>query len=197
MVVAAPKDEDELQHLLFTAVKAGCPMAVRYPKGKGQGVPLSTDLQQLPLGKGEILRDGQDVCILAIGSTVYPALDAATQLAEEGIECIVINARFAKPLDSELILEQTSRTRRLVMVEENTLAAGFGSAVVQLLESSKLPGVRTECIGLPDEFIEHGPQELFRSMFDLDAEGIARRIRGSFPELAARVFTRHQEGINR
>jgi 1-deoxy-D-xylulose-5-phosphate synthase len=197
MVVAAPKDEDELQHLLFTAVKAGCPMAVRYPKGKGQGVPLSTDLQQLPLGKGEILRDGQDVCILAIGSTVYPALDAATQLAEEGIECTVINARFAKPLDSELILEQTSRTKRLVMVEENTLAAGFGSAVVQLLESSKLPGVRTECIGLPDEFIEHGPQELFRSMFDLDAEGIARRIRGSFPELAARVFTRRQEGIKR
>jgi len=197
MVVAAPKDEDELQHLLLTATRAGCPMAIRYPRGKGQGVPLSSDLQQLPLGRGEILRDGQDVCILAIGSTVYPALDAATQLAEEGIECTVINARFAKPLDSELILEQASRTRRLVTVEENTLAAGFGSAVVQLLESSKLPGVRTECVGLPDEFIEHGPQELLRSMFDLDAEGIARRIRGSFPELAARVFARHHEGINR
>jgi 1-deoxy-D-xylulose-5-phosphate synthase len=197
MVVAAPKDEDELQHLLLTATKAGCPMAVRYPRGKGHGVPLSSDLKQLPLGKGEILRDGRDVCILAIGSTVYPALDAARRLAEEGIECTVVNARFAKPLDSELILEQASRTGRLVTVEENVLAGGFGSAVVQLLESSKLVGVRTEYIGLPDSFIEHGPQALFRSVFNLDSEGIAWRIRDSFPELTARVFTRHQEGVNR
>jgi len=197
LVVAAPKDEDELQHLLFTAIKAGCPMAVRYPRGKSEGVALSSDLQQLPLGKGEILRDGGDVCILALGSTVYPALDAARRLAGEGIECTVVNARFAKPLDSELILEQASRTGRLVTVEENAIAGGFGSAVVQLLETSKLVGVRTECIGLTDEFIEHGPQELFRSMFDLDSEGIARRVRCAFPELATRVFTRQQEGINR
>ena len=196
MVVAAPKDEDELQHLLFTATRVGRPMAVRYPRGKGQGVPLSSDLQQLHLGRGEILGDGQDVCILALGSTVYPALEAARQLAREGIDCTVVNARFAKPLDSKLILEQASRTGKLVTVEENALAGGFGSAVLQLLESSRLKGVRIECIGLPDEFIEHGPQELFRSMFDLDSEGISRRIKGSFPELAARVFSRRQEGDN-
>lgn len=194
IVVAAPKDEDELQHLLFTAINAGCPMAIRYPRGNGQGVPLQPDLHQLPIGRGEKLRDGQDVAILAIGPTVYSALSAAEQLAREGIGCAVVNARFAKPLDSELILEQASRTKRLVTVEENALAAGFGNAVLQLLESSKLVEVRTECIGLPDRFVDHGPQQLFRSIFDLDAEGIARRIRSSFPDLALRA--KQREGIN-
>ncbi|MFC2047475.1 1-deoxy-D-xylulose-5-phosphate synthase, partial [Chloroflexota bacterium] len=102
MVVAAPKDEDEFQHLLFTATMAGCPMSVRYPRGNGHGVLLNSDLQQLPIGKGELLREGLDIAILAIGSTVYPALDAAKQLAQDGIECTVVNARFAKPLDSAL-----------------------------------------------------------------------------------------------
>ena len=184
IVVAAPKDEDELQHLLFTAIKAGCPMAIRYPRGYGQGVPLQPELKQLPIGRGEKLRDGQDVAIVAIGTMVFPALAAAEQLAREGIECAVINARFAKPLDSELILEHASRTKRVVTVEENAVAAGFGSAVLQLLGSSKLAEVRTECIGLPDSFVEHGPQELLLSMFELDSEGIACRIRRSFPELA-------------
>jgi 1-deoxy-D-xylulose-5-phosphate synthase len=184
IVVAAPKDEDELQHLLFTATKAGCPMAIRYPRGYGQGVPLQPELKQLPIGRGEKLRDGQDVAIVAIGTMVFPALAAAEQLAREGIECAVINARFAKPLDSELILEHASRTKRVVTVEENAVAAGFGSAVLQLLGSSKLAEVRTECIGLPDSFVEHGPQELLLSMFELDSEGIACRIRRSFPELA-------------
>ena len=184
IIVAAPKDEDELQHLLFTAIKAGCPMAIRYPRGYGQGVPLQPELKQLPIGRGEKLRDGQDVAIVAIGTMVFPALAAAEQLAREGIECAVINARFAKPLDSELILEHASRTKRVVTVEENAVAAGFGSAVLQLLGSSKLAEGRTECIGLPDSFVEHGPQELLLSMFELDSEGIACRIRRSFPELA-------------
>jgi 1-deoxy-D-xylulose-5-phosphate synthase len=117
---------------------------------------------------------------------VLPALTAAEQLAKEGIECAVINARFAKPLDSELILEHASRTKRVVTVEENAVAAGFGSAVLQSLENSKLADIRTECIGLPDKFVEHGPQGLLRSMFNLDAEGIAHRIRSSFPELVRR-----------
>lgn len=190
MVVAAPKDEDELQHLLFTATKAGCPMAIRYPKGYGQGVPLQPDLKQLPIGRGEKLRDGQDVAIVAIGTMVVPALTAADQLAREGIECAVVNARFAKPLDSELILEEAYRAKRLITIEENALAAGFGSAVLQLLEGSKLVEVRTECIGLPDSFVEHGPQGLLRSMFDLDPEGIAHRIKSSFPDLALREYTK-------
>ena len=196
MVVAAPKDEDELQHLLYTATQAGRPMAVRYPRGSGRGVPLSPELKDIPLGKGEVLREGRDICILALGPAVYAALDAARQLAQEGIECAVVNARFAKPLDSELILEQASHTGRVVTVEENALDGGFGSAVLQLLNSSEVAGMKTECIGLPDNFIEHGPQELFRSVFDLDAEGIARRIRSRFPELAPRIALKQQKGVN-
>jgi 1-deoxy-D-xylulose-5-phosphate synthase len=182
MIVASPKDEDELRHLLFTAVNAGQPMAVRYPRGNGVGVSLSSDLRQLTIGKGELLRDGQDLAVLAIGQTVYPALAAAEQLAEEGVQCTVVNSRFAKPLDSELVLELANRIKRVVTVEENTLAGGFGSAVLELLGNAKSQ-VRVECIGLPDQFVEHGTQELFRSMFELDAEGIARRIKRTFPEI--------------
>ena len=189
MIVAAPKDENELQHLLFSAVSAGQPMAIRYPKGKGPGTPLQPDLQPLPIGKGEILRNGQDIAILAIGSTVYPALAAAQRLQKEGIECTVANARFAKPLDSELILDLAARIKRLITVEENALAGGFGSAVLQLLHSSKLVKVRVDCLGLPDEFVEQGPQELLRSIFALDAEGIAQRIKSSFLTLPPRSPT--------
>lgn len=196
MIVASPKDEDELQHLLFTAVNTGQTMAVRYPRGDGEGVPLEPDLHQLPLGKGEMLRDGQDLAILAIGSTVYPALTAAERLAGEGIHCAVVNARFAKPLDSELMLELATRTKRLVTVEENALAGGFGSAVRELLGSARLDQVRVECLGLPDSFVEHGTQELLRSMFDLDADGIARRIRSSFPELFVEAFAKQREEVS-
>ena len=183
MIVAAPKDENELQHLLFTATKAGCPMAVRYPRGSGPGVSLKTEWQQIPIGKGEILREGKDLAILSIGSTVYPSLEAAKKLSEEGIDCAVVNARFAKPLDSELILNLAAKTKRILTVEENALAGGFGNAVLQLLEEAKFNEVQVECIGLPDKFIDHGPQGLFRSMFELDSEGIARRIKNSFPGL--------------
>ncbi len=185
MVVAAPKDEDELQHLLFTAIAAGRPMAIRYPRGNGPGKPLSAEMRRILPGKGELLRQGRDLAILAIGSTVYPALDAAARLARDGVECAVVNARFAKPLDSELILRLASQTKRLVTVEENALAGGFGSAVSQLVQASGLADVRVDGIGLPDSFVDHGPQELFRAMFDLDADGIARRVKTAFPELSA------------
>lgn len=183
MLVAAPKDEDEFQHLLFTAINAGQPMAVRYPRGYGVGVPLKPDWRLLPVGKSEVLRDGPDLAIFAIGSTVYPALATAERLAEAGVECAVVNARFAKPLDAELILDLATRTKRLLIVEENALCGGFGSSVLELLSSAKLGDVRVERLGLPDRFIEHGTQELFRSQFNLDGEGIARAIKTAFPEL--------------
>ena len=104
MVVAAPRDEDEFQHLLYTAVSAGRPMAVRFPRGSGQGVPVSANLRLLPIGKGELLREGDDLAIIAIGATVHPALEAAAQLEEDGIRCAVADARFAKPLDAELVV---------------------------------------------------------------------------------------------
>ncbi|MEE8174276.1 MAG: 1-deoxy-D-xylulose-5-phosphate synthase [Dehalococcoidia bacterium] len=185
MVVAAPKDENELRHLLYTAVKADRPMAIRYPRDQGLGVRLEPEFHQLPIGKGEIVRQGADVAILAIGVTVAPAVEAAQKLAEGGIEATVVNARFAKPLDAALILEVAEQTKRLVTVEENALAGGFGSAVLQLLQSSGVTDVRVEHIGLPDEFVEQGPQALLRAKYDLDSEGISRRVLSSFPELAS------------
>jgi 1-deoxy-D-xylulose-5-phosphate synthase len=184
IVVASPKDENELQHLLYTAVRAGGPIAIRYPRGQGMGTPLDPELRQFPIGRGEVVREGQGLAILALGSTVAPALEAAQLLAQRGIDCAVVNARYAKPLDSSLLLEVVGRTGRALTVEENTLAGGFGSAVLGLVASLSLKGVRVECIGLPDRFVEHGSQALFRSRYGLDGEGIARRALACFSDLA-------------
>ncbi len=190
LVACAPRDENELQHLVYTAVKANRPMAIRYPRGAEAGIPLDSTLQELPIGKGELLQDGEDVVLLAIGSTVYPSLEAARQLEREGVRCTVIDARFAKPLDSELILDNLERVKRLVTVEENVLAGGFGSAVVQLLQSAGVEDVRVKCLGIPDVFVEHGPQSLLRSNYHLDAQGIAHQVLVAFPELAKETRSR-------
>jgi len=185
LIVSAPKDENELQCLLYTAVKSGHPMAIRYPRGTGLGVKLDTELHPIPIGKGEILKSGEDIVILAIGTTVAPALEAAQELAANGIEATVVNARFAKPLDSELIVDLASRIKRVVTVEENTLSGGFGSSVVDLLQKSGVSDVQVKSIGLPDEFIEQGPQTILRSKYDLDAKGILRQVLSLFPALDA------------
>ena len=187
MIISAPRDEDEFQNLLYTAVSADRPMAVRYPRGNGEGVPLAAELTCLPVGRGELLRDGKDLALLAIGSTVHPALAAAQRLNEGGISCAVADARFAKPLDEELVQELAATTGRLVTIEENALPGGFGSAVLEMVSSMKLPDIRVECLGLPDRFIEHGSQAMLRSIIGLDAEGIDSRIRSAFPELMAQT----------
>ena len=182
MVIAAPSDENELRHLLYTATKAGRPMAIRYPRGCGLGVPMDEHFYELPIGKGEVLKQGDDVAIIAIGSAVAPSMEAATLLNSKGINCAVVNARFAKPLDFDLILDLVSKTRRLVTVEENVLAGGFGSAVLELVSS--IADMRILRIGIFNEFVEHGPQDILRANYNLDAEGIAHRIMSFFPELA-------------
>ena len=184
LVVCTPKDGNELQHLVYTALGANRPMAIRYPRGTDPGDTLDEALQELPVGKGELIREGKDVAILSLGATVYPSLEAARELEKAGLECMVINARFAKPLDSELILSAAKKTKRLLTVEENTLAGGFGSAVLQLLQSSN-KNVQVRCLGLPEAFIEHGSQGLLRSRYNLDAQGIARQVLNSFPELSS------------
>ncbi len=188
LVVASPKDENELQHFLYTAINANRPVALRYPRGKGVGVPLESEFQKLPIGKGEVLREGSDLTLLAIGSMVYPSLEAAEKLARDGIEATVINSRFVAPLDSELILKSALRTKGIVTVEENVLAGGFGSSVLELLSEAGLTDVRTKCLGLPSKFIEHGSQQLLRSNYRLDGEGIAQEVenfleRDSLPNL--------------
>jgi len=174
MIVCAPKDENELQDLLYTALHTEHPLAIRYPRGRGAGVPLTTELHQLPIGKAEIIKQGQDVAIIAIGSTVMPSLEAAEHLALEGIDAKVINARFVKPLDRELILDVANHTKKMLIVEENILSGGFGAAVLELLEKTEASDVKVKRLGIPDEFVTHGKQDFLRSLYHLDAPGIAK-----------------------
>jgi 1-deoxy-D-xylulose-5-phosphate synthase len=154
-IVMAPKDENELQHLLATAIEYPGPAAVRFPRGAGFGIALDPDIKKLPLGEAELLRDGDDAAILAIGSTNHPAMEAASELAADGISCAVLNARFVKPLDRERIVALAKRCRVLVTVEEHSVMGGFGSAVLELLaEEGILVPVRT--LGVPDMLIDHG-----------------------------------------
>ncbi len=173
MVVCAPKDENELQDLLYTALDTEHPMAIRYPRSRATGVPLATELHQLPIGKAEIIKQGEDIVIIGIGSTVMPSLEAAEHLALSDIDAMVINARFAKPLDKELILDAANHVKKMVIVEENVLSGGFGAAVLELLEQAEVSDVKVKRLGIPDEFVTHGKQDLLRSLYHLDAEGIA------------------------
>ncbi|OGN98734.1 MAG: 1-deoxy-D-xylulose-5-phosphate synthase [Chloroflexi bacterium RBG_13_51_52] len=176
MIVSAPKDENELQHLLYTAIKSGCPMAVRYPRSPGLGVPLDTELREIPIGKSEVVRNGADVAVIALGASVAPALEAANQLSQKGIEATVVNARFAKPLDKKLITDLAGRIKNIVTVEENVLTGGFGDSVIKLLEESGICDIRVRSIGIPDEFVEHGTQAILRAKYGLDAAGIVRQV---------------------
>jgi len=178
IIVMAPKDENELQHMLKTAVCCGRPASVRYPRGNGWRGPLDEELKELPLGKAEVLEQGKDLMILAIGSCAQAALKAHGLLAEKGIQAAVVNARFVKPLDEELICSLASETGKVLTVEENALQGGFGSAVLELLGERGLKEVAVRRLGIPDVFVEHGSQEELRHKYGLDAEGIAQAAEG-------------------
>jgi 1-deoxy-D-xylulose-5-phosphate synthase len=177
MNVMAPKAENEFQHMIKTAVEHPGPSAVRYPRGTGCGVPMDQELKGLPVGKAELIKDGSEAAIIAIGNMVCPSIEAAKKLAEEGISVAVVNARFVKPLDSEMLLAFARRTGRIVTVEEHALQGGFGSAVLECLEEGKVSGVKTLRIGLPDHFIEHGTQMELRHKYGLDADGIYAKVK--------------------
>lgn len=179
MVVAAPKDENELQHMIKTCVSFDGPSSVRYARGVSLGVPMDPEPTALPIGKGELLREGTDVAIVAIGVTVWPAMKAAERLAQEGISAAVVNARFAKPLDTELILKTAKNVRCLVTVEEGCKMGGFGSAVLETLSDAGLM-LRTKVLGLPDWYIEQGPQDLLRERYGLTADGIYNSVKQLF-----------------
>jgi 1-deoxy-D-xylulose-5-phosphate synthase len=177
IIVMAPKDENELQHMLKTAVDCQRPVSVRYPRGKGLGVTLDHELKALTIGKGEVLREGTDLAVFAIGVTVYPALAAAEYLAREGFNIKVINARFVKPLDTELLSQTAAEIKKIITVEENVLHGGFGSAVLEMFAEKNLSGVRVKCLGIPDEFVEHATQAQLRQKYGLDEEGLIKAIR--------------------
>ena len=172
MVVMAPKDENELQHMLKTAVDHDGPAAVRYPRGNVIGVKLDDELRSLEIGKGELLRPGKDLAIVAIGSTVQSAIEAAERLVSEGIEAAVINARFVKPLDRELIMTWARKTGRVITVEENTLQGGFGSAVLEMFEEESFFPKALKRLGICDFFVPHGSQTILRNLCGIDADAI-------------------------
>ncbi|NWF54229.1 MAG: 1-deoxy-D-xylulose-5-phosphate synthase [Syntrophaceae bacterium] len=180
LVVMAPKDENELQHMLKTAVSCGRPASLRYPRGNGWCGFLDEEAQEIPIGRAEVLRPGRDLVLLAVGSTVKPAMEAASRLEKWEIDSAVVNARFVKPLDGELIASLATQCRRLITVEENALQGGFGSAVLELLEEKGISGVEVKRLGIPDVFVEHGPQDFLRHKYGIDAEGIVRAAQELF-----------------
>jgi 1-deoxy-D-xylulose-5-phosphate synthase len=177
MVCMAPKDENELRHMLKTSFETGHPTSVRYPRGNGFGVTMDAELQSLPVGKGEVMREGDAGVIFAIGNEVWPAVQAAEILAKEGIEVAVINARFIKPLDDELITKYCRPFSRVITVEEGSLAGGFGSAIMERVQQLGIRDVQFHRLGIPDEYVHHGAQDVLRAQYDLDANGIAKRVR--------------------
>ena len=185
MKLMAPKDENELRHMLYTAVYMDGPVSLRYARGKAVGVPLDEDLRALEVGKAELLSpstlekaEQQDCVILAYGSAVAQAEQAAKELAEAGIHAAVVNARWAKPLDEELIVRLATGTRRVVTVEDHMVAGGFGSAVLELLEShGLLHTIDVRLVGFPDRLIEHGAPSILKELYGLTSSHIKDVVR--------------------
>lgn len=184
IVVMAPKDEAEMRDMMLTAIEHPGPAALRYPRGSGVGVDISEFPKKIEIGRGEVLREGADASIIAYGSMVYPSLAAADVLAARGIKVQVINARFVKPLDAEMILKAAAEHEAIITVEEGYLAGGFGSAVIELLEENGLQdSVKVARLGVPDEIVTHGDPKVLLGQYGLDAEGIAAKVEATLDAL--------------
>ncbi|OGS68213.1 MAG: hypothetical protein A2Y96_01020 [Firmicutes bacterium RBG_13_65_8] len=179
MVVSVPRDEPTLRALLRVGLAHEGPFALRYPRGQVPAEPLPLDPQTVRIGRGELVRDGADAAVCVLGPLVYQALEAAEMLAGEGLDVAVFDARFAKPVDGEMITALARRTGRLLTVEDGVAGGGFGSAVLEsLARSGDLQRIAVRTMGLPDQPVPHGPaRELLRSC-GLSAEGIAAAVRG-------------------
>ena len=177
MTIMAPKDENELQHMIKTGLTATGPTAVRYPRGSVLGVPMDAEPEALPIGKGELLKSGNNIALVAIGVTVHQAVEAAKRLEQEGISAAVVNARFVKPLDRELIREVAQKSKCLLTIEESSRMGSFGSAVLEYLSDEGMYNLPTKCLGLPDWYIEQGPQDLLREKYGLTADGIYQQAK--------------------
>ena len=175
LTVMAPKDENELQHMLYTSINEKGPCAIRYPRGRGENVALDDELSSLPIGQAELLRQGDDVLLLPVGNRVYPALEAAVDLANLGIEAAVINPRFIKPLDNKLIGRWAKNCGRVVTIEDNVQQGGFGSAVLQMLHEMHLT-LPVRILGYGNTFIDQAPQEILWKNAGIDAAGIISTV---------------------
>ncbi|MCF8146333.1 MAG: 1-deoxy-D-xylulose-5-phosphate synthase [Deltaproteobacteria bacterium] len=176
MTFMAPKDENELRHMLYTALQHPGPVAIRYPRGKGVGAAIDPEYKLLPIGQAEVLKEGKDLQIFALGSMVAPSLEAAAVLEKEGVSAGVVNCRFVKPLDSSLV-DIAAASGRVLAVEENIRQGGLGGALLELFNDAGLRDVRVRRIGLPDKFVEHGPQDILRAKYGLDSAGILREAK--------------------
>lgn len=184
IVVMAPKDEGEMRDMMLTMMEHVGPAAMRYPRGNGVGADIIREPQLVEIGKGELLRDGGEIAIVAYGSMVHPSLQAADNLAKDGFETTVVNARFVKPLDAPLLLALARTKRLIVTVEEAYLAGGFGSAVLELLEENGLQDkVRVVRMGIPDRLVTHGDPKLLLAKYGLDSDGIYNRVKESIEVL--------------
>lgn len=176
MVVMAPKDENELQNMLYSATKYNAPTAIRYPRGKGLGVALDETFRYLEVGSAEVLQEGTDILMIAVGSMVHPATNVANTLEQKGYSVGIINARFIKPLDQTTLLSQIRKAKYIVTLEENVLAGGFGSAVSELLKTNGDTDCSVLSIGIPDEFVPHGNTDILKRELKLDEDGILQQI---------------------
>ncbi|MBF0450233.1 MAG: 1-deoxy-D-xylulose-5-phosphate synthase [Candidatus Magnetomorum sp.] len=172
MVVMAPKDENELRHMLYTAIQHDGPIALRYPRGKGQGGPTDDPFIPIPIGQPQLLAHGQDILILAIGHTVHEAIIARKQLLEHKIDPTIVNCRFVKPLDPEMLLPLIEKHSNIITIEDNSREGGFGSAILEFLSDHDAPPIKCRRIGLPDQFIPHGSQEQLKNKFGITASHI-------------------------
>ena len=177
MVVMSPKDENELRRMMVTALQHDGPIAFRYPRGQACGTHLDESIKPLSIGKGEVLTDGKDVLILAIGKTVQDAIEAYSTLQGENVEATVVNCRFVKPLDADLIGSLAQKIPAIVTVEENVRQGGFGSAVLECLNDLEITGFILKRIGLPDEFVEHGTQRQLRAQYGVNAASIVETVK--------------------
>jgi 1-deoxy-D-xylulose-5-phosphate synthase len=176
LVLMAPKDENELRRMLMTAIYCGHPAALRYPRGNGLGVPLETPISAIPVGQAELLAEGADLLLVALGSMVAPAEKVARVLAEEGVSCAVINARFVKPLDRELIGTWAKKVRAVVALEEGCAPGGFTSAICELLADEGLSKPMLRC-AVPDHIVSHGDPKRLLEEEGLGPEALLMRIR--------------------
>jgi len=173
MTIMAPKDENEFSHMLKTAVDyTEGPVAVRYPRGVGEGVLIDKELKSLKIGVGEVLVDGSDILLLAVGSSVSEAIISQKELEKQNISAAVINARFIKPLDASLIIEYAQKTGKVITIEEHVKDGGFGSAVLECLSDNEIYNVKIKRIGIADTFVEHGPQKELRKKYRIDSTEI-------------------------
>jgi len=193
IVIMAPKDENELQHMLKTAIEHDGPISLRYPRGEGWGVEMDRELRRIEIGKAELLRPGKDVAILGIGHTVLPALEAAQDLAPLGIDAAVVNARFVKPLDKDLLRDVLTRVPNIITVEDHVIAGGFGAAILEFLAEEGISNVRVRRLGVPDRFIPHGTQDELRKLCGFDREAITQTVL----QVVRFERKRHKEGWER